>query len=106
MPLAMRMHKVILFSIAASCQTGWSSAALRHNDQAPAMKVSWVLFIALTAVLWYLWPQLPLLPGIAHSLGSLMVMMCASYFLAKYLWAIAGVRLVSGYGKAVLITGE
>ncbi|XP_054933758.1 retinol dehydrogenase 7-like [Dermacentor andersoni] len=69
------------------------------------MKVSWVLFIALTAVLWYLWPQLPLLPGIAHSLGSLMVMMCASYFLAKYLWAIAGGRLVSGYGKAVLITG-
>lgn len=69
------------------------------------MRVSWVLFIALTAVLWYLWPRLPLLPGIAHGVGSLMLMMCASYFLAKFLWGIACVRLVSGYGKAVLITG-
>ncbi|KAL1472820.1 hypothetical protein MTO96_022725 [Rhipicephalus appendiculatus] len=48
------------------------------------MRVCWLLFFSLTAVMWYLCPRLPLLPGVAHGLGSL---------------------LVSGHGKAVLITG-
>lgn len=69
------------------------------------MRVSWILFFTLTAVLWYLWPRLPLLPGIAHGLGSLFFMTCASYFLAKFLWGVTRVSLVSGQGKAVLITG-
>ncbi|KAH6924651.1 hypothetical protein HPB50_021792 [Hyalomma asiaticum] len=68
------------------------------------MRVSWILFFALTAMLWYLWPRLPLLPGIAHGLGSLFFMACASYFLAKFLWGVARVSLVSGQGNAVLIT--
>nr|XP_037272231.1 D-beta-hydroxybutyrate dehydrogenase, mitochondrial-like [Rhipicephalus microplus]XP_037272232.1 D-beta-hydroxybutyrate dehydrogenase, mitochondrial-like [Rhipicephalus microplus]XP_037272233.1 D-beta-hydroxybutyrate dehydrogenase, mitochondrial-like [Rhipicephalus microplus] len=69
------------------------------------MRVSWILFVSLTAVMWYLWPRLPLLPGVAHALGSLFVMAWASYFLAKFTWGVARVSLVSGHGKAVLITG-
>ncbi|XP_037503601.1 estradiol 17-beta-dehydrogenase 2-like, partial [Rhipicephalus sanguineus] len=69
------------------------------------MRVCWLLFFSLTAVMWYLWPRLPLLPGVAHGLGSLFVMACASYFLAEFIWRVARVSLVSGHGKAVLITG-
>ncbi|XP_077493314.1 retinol dehydrogenase 7-like isoform X1 [Amblyomma americanum] len=69
------------------------------------MRVSWVLFFALTAILWSLCPQLPLLPGIAECTGTLLMVACASYFLAKLIWGLAFVRLVSSEGKAVLITG-
>lgn len=69
------------------------------------MRVSWVLFCLLTAILWTMWPRIPLLPGVAHCTGSLLLMACASYFLAKFIWRVAFVRLVSPDGKAVLITG-
>ncbi|XP_077528691.1 retinol dehydrogenase 7-like isoform X2 [Haemaphysalis longicornis] len=69
------------------------------------MRVSWVLFCLMTAILWTLWPRLPLLPGVAHCTASLLMMACASYFLAKSIWRVAFVRLVSPDGKAVLITG-
>lgn len=69
------------------------------------MRVSWVLFCLLTAVLWTAWPSIPLLPGVAHCTGSLLMMACASYFLAKFIWRVAFVRLVSADGKAVLVTG-
>ncbi|XP_077493316.1 retinol dehydrogenase 7-like isoform X2 [Amblyomma americanum] len=69
------------------------------------MRVSWTLFLVLTALLWFLWPRLPLLSGISECVGTLLLVTCASYFLAKWLWGLVCVRQISGDGKAVLITG-
>ncbi|XP_037580480.2 retinol dehydrogenase 7 isoform X2 [Dermacentor silvarum] len=69
------------------------------------MRTSWVLFFALVLTFCNCWRYMPLAATAAQWIGFLVIVPSLSYWLARYIWSIAFVKLVSGDGKAVLVAG-
>ncbi|KAL3170843.1 hypothetical protein MRX96_043915 [Rhipicephalus microplus] len=69
------------------------------------MRTSWVLFFAVVFTLCKCWRYVPLASIVAECIGFIVVVSSLSYWLARYIWTVAFVSLVSGEGKAVLVTG-
>ncbi|XP_077528700.1 retinol dehydrogenase 7-like [Haemaphysalis longicornis] len=69
------------------------------------MRTSWVLFAILLVALQCVWNWLPFLTGPAEWLGKTLILVIAAHVLARFLWRRLFVTIVSGEGKAVLITG-
>ncbi|XP_037524671.1 D-beta-hydroxybutyrate dehydrogenase, mitochondrial [Rhipicephalus sanguineus] len=69
------------------------------------MRTSWVLFFALVFTFCKCWKYVPLASTVAQWIGFVVIVSSLSYWLARYIWTVAFVDLVSGEGKAVLVTG-
>lgn len=69
------------------------------------MRTSWILFAVFTLLFWDLWDRVPLLPELGSLVGSLVIILFASYCLSGFVWKTFFVKHLSCDGKAVLITG-
>ncbi|XP_077528694.1 D-beta-hydroxybutyrate dehydrogenase, mitochondrial-like [Haemaphysalis longicornis] len=69
------------------------------------MKTRWILFFFLIVPVWKLSQQLKYITEVSAWLGSIVLVMWASYLLSQFLWSRLFMRLVGGEGKAVLVTG-
>ncbi|KAH7939091.1 hypothetical protein HPB52_005854 [Rhipicephalus sanguineus] len=69
------------------------------------MRTPWTLFFALVFAFYGCWRYVPLANILAQWIGFVVVVSTLSYWLARYLWSIVFVSLVSGEGKAVLVVG-
>ncbi|KAL1421683.1 hypothetical protein MTO96_023100 [Rhipicephalus appendiculatus] len=69
------------------------------------MRTSWVLFFALVFAICKCWKYVPLASAVAQWIGFVVIVSSLSYWLARYIWTVVFVDLVSSEGKAVLVTG-
>lgn len=69
------------------------------------MRTSWTLFVIFALLFWDLWDRLPLLTAVGNFVGSLVIVLFAAYWLARFVWEKAFVTQLSSDGKAVLVAG-
>lgn len=69
------------------------------------MRTSWTLFGVFALLLWDLWERVPLLAELGNLVGSLVIILFASYCLSGFVWKKLFVKQLPVDGKAVLITG-
>lgn len=69
------------------------------------MRTRWILFFALVVPVWKVWQTQQYLLELSDYLGTIIIVVSASYWLSRLLWSRLFMRLIDSNGKAVLVTG-